>query len=143
MLVFLYSSSLKLLTTLFTPKTATPLKHSPTPHLMKFGITKNRTSLNFILLVVRLMSTFIQRNGTSYRLEQLRASLLAMQTRRRLTGYTFQKRGLLFALFMFVSMRTQIWVTNSRLRGRFSSNIIPSSLHSRNSNLMFHLVTPL
>src|SRR6267378_1812774 len=142
MLVFLYSSSLKLLTTLFTPKTATPLKHSPTPHLMKFGITKNRTSLIFVLLVVRLMSTSIQRNGTSYRLEQLKASSLDMLICRRPTEYTFQKRGLLFALFMFVLMRTQIWVTNSRLRGRFNSNIIPSRLHSRNSNLMIHLVIP-
>jgi hypothetical protein len=26
--------------------------------------------------------------------------------------------------------------------GEFSSNIIPSSLHSRNSNLMIHLVIP-
>src|SRR5882762_4952264 len=104
MLVFLYPCLLKLSTTLFTPKTATPPAHSPTPHHMKYSSTRNQIFQDFIHFVVRLMSAFIQKNGRSYRLEQSKASLLDMLIHRRPTGYTFQKRGLLFALFMFVLM---------------------------------------
>src|ERR1700691_3915804 len=77
----LYSFLLKLSTTLFTPKTATPPAHSPTPHHMKFGSTKNLISLNFVHLVVRPTSTTIHPIARSCLLVLLRASSLGMQIR--------------------------------------------------------------
>src|SRR5258708_30107444 len=104
MLAFLYPCSLKLLTTLFTPKTATPPAHSPTLHHMKSTSIKNLISLDFVHLVVRLMSMTTHPNARSYHLELLKASLLGMQIHRRPTGYTFRRRDQLFALFMFALM---------------------------------------
>src|SRR5882762_6675258 len=104
MLVFLYPCLPKPSTTLFTPKTATPLVHSPTPHHTKYASTKNLTSPDFVRLVVRLMSTTTHPIARSYHLEPMKASSLGMQIHRRPTGYTFRRRGQLFALFMFVLM---------------------------------------
>src|SRR5882724_11212289 len=104
MLVFLYHCLLKPSTTLFTPSTATPPAHSPTLHHMKSTSTRNLIFLDFILLVVKLMSTTTHPTARSYHLELMKASLLGMQIHRRPTGYTFQRRGQLFALFMFALM---------------------------------------
>src|SRR5882757_7618359 len=104
MLVFLYTCSLKLLTTLFTPKTATPPVHSPTPHHMKPASTKNLIFLDFVHLVVRLTSMTTHPIARSYRLELMKASLLGMQIHRRLIRYIFRRRGQLFALFTFILM---------------------------------------
>src|ERR1700691_5911244 len=75
MQVSLYSSGLKQQTILSTPKTATPLMPLPTPHLMKFNTKINQTSLDFILLVARLTSSYIQRTERSYHQEILKAFL--------------------------------------------------------------------
>src|ERR1700733_13758528 len=101
MLVFLYLCLLKLSTTLFTPKTATPPAHSPTPHHMKFDSTKNLISLDFVHLVVRLMFTTTHPIVRSYRLELMKVPLLGMQIHRRPIGFIFRERGQLFALFTF------------------------------------------
>src|ERR1700683_4729068 len=99
MLVFLYSCFLKPSTTLFTPKTATPPVHLPTPHLMKFDTKINQTSLNFILSVASLTSSYIQRTERSYRQELLKAFLLGTLIHRRHTGSIFYQRGKSFVLF--------------------------------------------
>src|ERR1700692_5046613 len=104
MLVFLYPCLLKPLTTLFTPKTATPPVHSPTPHHMKYGSTRNLTSLNFVLLAAKPMSTTTHLTARSYLLMLLRASLLGTQIHRRPIGYIFLRRERLFALFTFTLM---------------------------------------
>src|SRR5882724_4933696 len=101
MLVFLYPCLLKPSTTLFTPKTTTPPAHSPTLHHMKSASTKNLTFPDFVHLVVRFMSVTTHPIARSYHLELMKASSLGMQIHRRPTGYTFWRRGQLFALFMF------------------------------------------
>src|ERR1700683_3222162 len=104
MLVFLYSCLLKLSTTLFTPKTATPPAHSPTLHHMKSASKRNLMFPNFIHLVVRLMSMITHPIARSYHLELMKVSLLGMQIHRRPIRYTSLRRGQLFALFMFTLM---------------------------------------
>src|ERR1700683_371816 len=138
MLVFLYSCLLKPSTTLFTPKTATPPVHSPTPHHTKYGSTRNQTSLNFVHLAAKPMSMITHRSAASLILELLKASSLGMQIHRRHIGYTSQRREQLFALHMFGLMLTPTWLAASRLRGRFNSNIVHSSLPSKNSTLNIH-----
>src|SRR6202453_5237173 len=61
-----------------------------------------------------------------------------MQIHRRPIGYTSQRREQLFALHMFGLTLTPTWLAASRLRGRFSSNIVHSSLPSKNSTLNTH-----
>src|ERR1700674_864026 len=101
MLVSLYSYLLKTSTTLFTPKTATPPAHSPTPHHTKYGSTRDLTSLDFVLSAAKPISTTTHPTARSYLLVLLRASLLGMQIHRRPIGYIFLRRERLFALFMF------------------------------------------
>src|ERR1700691_3086455 len=84
MQVSLYSSGLKQQTILSTPKTATPLMPLPTPHLMKFDTKINQTSLDFILLVARLMSSYIQRTERSYHQELLKAYQIYMPSKRKI-----------------------------------------------------------
>src|ERR1700735_3124310 len=98
MQVSLYSSGLKQQTILSTPKTATPLMPLPTPHLMKFDTKINQTSLNFILLVAKLMSSYIQKTKRSHCQELLKALLLGTLTHRRHTGSIFHQREKLSAL---------------------------------------------
>src|ERR1700692_2313453 len=98
MQVSLYSSLLKLSTTLSTPKTTTLLMPLPTPHPMKFNIKINQTSLDFILSVARLMSSYIQRTKRSYHQELLKAFLLGTLIHRRHTRSIFHHRGKSFAL---------------------------------------------
>src|ERR1700683_3686406 len=100
MLVFLYSCLLKPSTTLFTPKTATPPAHSPTPHHTKYGSTRNQTSLDFVHSAAKPMSTTTHRSAASLILELLKASSLGMQIHRPI-GYTSQRREKSFALHMF------------------------------------------
>src|ERR1700677_4476808 len=138
MLVFLYSCLLKPSTTLFTPKTTTPPAHSPTPHHTKYGSTRNQTSLDFIHLAAKPMSMITHRSAASLILELLKASSLRMQIHRRPIGYTSQRRGQLFALHMFGLTLTPTWLAASRLRGRFNSNVVHSSLPSKNSTLNIH-----
>jgi len=91
-------------------------------------------NLDFIHLVVRLMSTTICPTARSYRLELMKVSSLGMQIHRRPTGYTFRRRGQLFALFMFIliehNMGNRFWA-----EGEIHSNTTHSSLPSRNSHL--------
>src|ERR1700679_2564573 len=134
----LYSFLLKLSTTLFTPKTATPPAHSPTPHHMKYGSTKKPTTLRLVHLSAKPMSTTTHRSAASLILELLKASSLGMQIHRRPIGYTSQRREQLFALHMFGLTLTPTWLAASRLRGRFNSNIVHSSLPSKNSTLSIH-----
>src|ERR1700728_622040 len=101
MLVSLYSCLLKPSITLFTPKTTTSPVHSPTPHHMKYGSTRNLTFLNFTHLAAKPMSTTTHPTARSYLLVLLRASLLGMQIHRRPIGYTFLRREQLFSLFTF------------------------------------------
>src|SRR6202050_765735 len=138
MLVFLYSCLLKPSTTLFTPKTATPPVHSPTPHHTKYGSTRNQTSLDFVHLAAKPMSMTTHQSAASLILELLKASSLGMQIHRRPIGYTSQRREQLFALHMFSLTLTPTWLAASRLRGRFNSNIVHSSLPSKNSTLNIH-----
>src|ERR1700736_5011966 len=104
MLVFLYLCLLKLSTTLFTPKTATPPAHSPTPHHMKYGSTRNLTSLDFVHLAAKPMCMTTHPNTRSYHLELMKASLLGMQIHKKPTGSIFRKRGQSSALFMLSLM---------------------------------------
>src|ERR1700677_363537 len=138
MLVFLYSCLLKPSTTLFTPKTATPPAHSPTPHHTKYGSTRNLTSLDFVHSAAKPMSMITHRSTASLILELLKASSLGMQIPRRPIRYISQRREQLFALHMFGLMLTPTWLAASRLRGRFNSNIVHSSLPSKNSTLNIH-----
>src|SRR6202453_3529379 len=138
MLVFLYSCLLKPSTTLFTPKTATPPAHSPTPHHTKYGSTRNQTSLDFVHSAAKPMSMITHRSTASLILELLKASSLGMQIPRRPIRYISQRREQLFALHMFGLMLTPTWLAASRLRGRFNSNIVHSSLPSKNSTLNIH-----
>src|ERR1700676_1498624 len=138
MLVFLYSCLLKRSTTLFTPKTAIPPAHSPTPHHTKYGSTRNQTSLDFVHSAAKPMSTTTHRSAASLILELLKASSLGMQIHRRPIGYTSQRREQLFALHMFGLTLTPTWLAASRLRGRFNSNIVHSSIPSKNSTLNIH-----
>src|ERR1700679_2054984 len=138
MLVFLYSCLLKPSTTLFTPKTATPPAHSPTPHHTKYGSTRNQTSLDFVHSAAKPMSMITHRSAASLILELLKASLLGMQIHRRPIRYTSQRREQLFALHMFGLTLKPTWLAASRLRGRFNSNIVHSSLPSKNSTLNIH-----
>src|ERR1700677_4067938 len=101
MLVFLYSCLLKLSTTLFTLKTATPPVYSPTPHHMKYGSTRNLTSLDFVHSAAKPMSTTTHPTTRSYLLVLLRVSSLGMQIHRRPIEYISLRRAQLFALFMF------------------------------------------
>src|ERR1700733_16020311 len=89
----LHPCLLKPLTTLFTPKTATPPAHSPTLHHMKSASIKNLISLDFVHSVVSPMSMTTHPNARSYRLELLKASLLGMQIHRRPIGFIFRRRG--------------------------------------------------
>src|SRR6202050_5211313 len=138
MLFFLYSCLLKPSTTLFTPKTATPPAHSPTPHHMKYGSTRNQTSLDFVHSAAKPMFTTTHRSAASLILELLKASSLGMQIHRRPIGYTSQRREQLFSLHMFGLTLTPTWLAASRLRGRFNSNTVHSSLPSKNSTLNIH-----
>src|ERR1700683_2303776 len=101
MLAFLYSCLLKLSTTLFTPKTATPPVHSPTPHHTKYSSTRNLTSLDFVHLAAKPMSTTTHPTTRSHLLMLLRVSSLGMQIHRRPIGYISLRREQLFALFTF------------------------------------------
>src|SRR6202034_2596966 len=98
MQVSLYSSMLKQSTTLSTLKTATLLMLLPTPHLMKFDIKINQTSLDFVLSIARLMSSYIRRTERSYPQELLKAFLLGTLIHRRHIGTIFHHRGKSFAL---------------------------------------------
>src|ERR1700679_1109953 len=100
MQVFRYSCLLRPSTILSTPKTATPLMPLPTPHLMKFDTKMNQTSLDIVLLVARLTSSYIQRTKRSYCQELLKAFLLGTLIHRRHTGSIFHQRGKSFVLFM-------------------------------------------
>src|SRR6202790_4227522 len=105
MLVFLYSCLLKPSTTLFTPKTATPPAHSPTPHHMMYGSTRNQTSLDFVHSAAKPMSMTTHQTTASLIPELLKASSLGMQIHRRPIGSS-QRREQLFALHMFGLMLT-------------------------------------
>src|SRR6202050_170835 len=138
MLDFLYSCLLKPSTTLFTPKTATPPVHSPTQHHTKYGSTRNLTSLDFIHSAAKPMSMTTHQSAASLILKLLKASSLGMQIHRRPIRYTSQRREQLFSVLMFSLTLTPTWLAASRLRGRFNSNIVHSSLPSKNSTMNIH-----
>src|ERR1700734_954742 len=130
MQVSLYSSGLKPPTTLSTPKTATALMPLPTPQLMKFNTKVNQTSLNFVLSVAKLMSSYIQRTKKKKLLPRAFEGFFVgyTDTQKACQIYIPSKKKIIFSIHIKVDVNTNMGASfKAEGKYQFQYNSLKSS----------------